>query len=434
MRPEPGIVVVGAGTTAGFAALGLREAGFEGRLTLVGEESEVPYSRPSLSKEYLRGEEGIDQVRLRSAVDLAALGVELRLGRRVVHVDPAGRGVELQDGERLTYSRLLYAAGARARRLSVPGSELEGVLPLRTVADADRIRASLVPGCRVAVVGLGLVGCEVAASLRMLGAEVTGIEAAPAPLASVLGEEVGHVFSAIHSERGVRLLLNDAVTAFEGAHRLERVRTRSGAVVECGLAIVGVGAAPNVEVLRDAGAEVAGGIVVDSLCRTSLDGIWAAGDVAAVPHPVFGRVRVEHWNNAANQGRSAALAMLDRGRPYDYLYSFWSDQYEHSLECLGDVRAWDRVVFRGARPARRFLAFYLQGDRVRAVVGLNRGGNPEDHVRGSELKRCIPIVRDQMPVDPSRLEDEGKPLLSAIVPDSAGTPRRVGISFSDAPE
>lgn len=414
-KQDAGIVALGAGTSAGSAALALRAAGFDGRVTLIGAESVLPYNRPSLSKEYLRGEEGFEQLLVATREKLDSLSVEVRLGERAIRVDPAGHIVELQSGELLKYSKLLYCAGGRNRHLAVAGIELDGVFGLRTVTDADRIKAAVRPGCRVAILGLGFIGCEVAASLRQVGAEVTAIDSAPAPMTAVLGETVGHVIGGIHSEHGVRLLLNDSVVAFEGHRKLERVRTRAGHLIDADLAVVGVGISPNVELLREAGARVEDGVVVDSLCRTSLADIYAAGDVAKVQHPVFGPVRVEHWNNAVNQSRAAALAMLGEGTGFDYIYSFWSDQYEHSLEYLGIAPLWDEVVFRGSFEARRFLAFYLEDGHLQAVAGLNRGGNPEDHVRGSDLKKCIALVHDRARLDPTALRDEGRPLLSAVV-------------------
>lgn len=414
-KRDPGIVALGAGTSAGSAALALRAAGYDGRLTLLGAEPFVPYNRPSLSKEYLRGEEGFEQLLLASPQKLDSLSIEVRLGERAVRVDPDGHAVELEGGEQLEYGKLLYCTGGRNRQLPVAGIELDGVFGLRTVADADRIKAAVKPGCRVLILGLGFIGCEVAASLRQVGAEVTAIDSGPAPMTAVLGEKVGHIIGGIHSEHGVRLLLNDSVVVFEGHRKLERVRTRAGHLIDCDVAVVGIGITPNVELLREAGARVTDGVVVDSFCRTSLVDIYAAGDVAQVQHPVFGPVRVEHWNNAVNQSRAAALALLGKATGYDYIYSFWSDQYEHSLEYLGIAPVWDEIVLRGSLEARRFLAFYLKDGCLQAVAGFNRGGNPEDHIRGSDLKKCIALVRDRVRLDSKALRDDGRPLLSAVL-------------------
>jgi 3-phenylpropionate/trans-cinnamate dioxygenase ferredoxin reductase subunit len=274
------------------------------------------------------------------------------------------------------------------------------------VGDCDQIRAEARAGGRAVVVGLGFIGSEVAASLRQLGVEVAAVEGHPAPLARVLGPEVSQILAGIHREKGVELVLEDSVAAFEGSHRIERVRTKKGRLLTCDLVVAGIGITPNSELLAAAGASIDNGVLVDEQCRTSLPNIYAAGDVANHLHPILGRLRVEHWNNGDQQGRAAARSMLDRGQPYDYLHSFWSDQYEHLIEYVGFAATWDRLVFRGHPESRTFLGFYLERGVVRAAVGLNRGGDPEDpHVNG-ELKAVASLIRDHVPVDPDRLANE----------------------------
>jgi 3-phenylpropionate/trans-cinnamate dioxygenase ferredoxin reductase subunit len=240
-----------------------------------------------------------------------------------------------------------------------------------------------------------------------MGLEVTAVEGHPVPLARVLGPEVGGVLAGIHREKGVELVLEDSVAAFEGAGRVQRVRTKKGRALECDFVVAGIGIVPNAELLAAAGATVDNGVLVDELCRTSLPDVYAAGDVANHLHPVFGRLRVEHWNNGSRQGRAAARAMLGGPEPYDYLHSFWSDQYEHVVEYVGFAAAWDRLVFRGDPASRRFLGFYLKDGIVRAAVGLNRGGDPEDPKGDSELAVVAGFIRDRVPADPARLADEG---------------------------
>jgi 3-phenylpropionate/trans-cinnamate dioxygenase ferredoxin reductase subunit len=227
------------------------------------------------------------------------------------------------------------------------------------------------------------------------------------PLARVLGPEVGAVLAGIHREKGVELVLEDSVAAFEGAGRVERVRTGKGRVLDCDFVVAGIGIVPNAELLAAAGAAVDNGVLVDEHCRTSLPDVYAAGDVANHLHPLFGRLRVEHWNNGYRQGRAAARAMLGGPEPYDYLHSFWSDQYEHVVEYIGFAAAWDRLVFRGDPASRKFLGFYLKDGVVRAAVGLNRGGDPEDPKRDSELAIVAGLIRDRVPADPGRLADDG---------------------------
>jgi len=409
------VVIVGAGLAGGTAAQTLREQGFEGPVTLVGEESQPPYNRPPLSKAYLRGEERWDQQLVAPAGEYARLRVEVRRATGAVRVDAGQKIVELGNGggprERLRYDRLLVTTGSRNRRPSTPGADLEGVLQLRTVEQSDRIRAEARPGRRAVLVGMGFVGCEVTASLRHLGVEVAAVTPS-VPLGRVLGPEVGGVLADIHRERGVDLVVGDSVEAFEGGDRVERVRTKTGRILECDFVVVGIGVLPNVELLQQAGAAVENGVLVDARCRTSLADVYAAGDVTNHLHPIFGRVRVEHWNNGLHQGRAAALSLLDAGADYDYLHSFWSEQYEPKIEYLGHTERWDQVVFRGSPDSRRFLAFYVRDGAVRAVFGLDRGGDPEDPADDGELKACAPLIREGVRVDPSALADEAVPLTS----------------------
>src|SRR5262249_41535072 len=232
------------------------------------------------------------------------------------------------------------------------------------------------------------------------------------PLARVLGAEVGEVLAGIHREKGVELVLGDSAAAFEGSGRVERVRTTNGRVIEADFVVVGIGIVPNTELLAAAGARVDNGVHVDEHCRTSLPEVYAAGDVANHQHPIFGRLRVEHWNNGFQQGKAAALAMLGGQHPYDYLHTFWSDQYEHVIEYVGFAMSWDRLVFRGRPETRKFLGFYVKDGLVRAAVGLDRGGDPEDPKTDSELKNVARLIRERVKVAPERLADEDVDLRS----------------------
>jgi 3-phenylpropionate/trans-cinnamate dioxygenase ferredoxin reductase component len=408
-------VIVGAGLAGGTAAMTLRQEGFDGEVVLLGAEVHPPYSRPPLSKEYLRGEAPFRDQLVNPVESYADDAIDLELGTRVRRIDPGEKSLELAGGRRLPYDRLLVTTGGRNRRPPIPGIELSGVVQLRTIEESDRIRAAAGVGRRAVVVGMGFIGSEVTASLRGLGTEVTAVEGHRTPLARVLGEEVGQVLGDIHREHGVRLLLEDSVAAFEGGGRLESIRTGGGSVIEADFAVVGVGITPEVELLETAGAAVDNGVLVDELCRTSLPGVYAAGDIANHLHPVFGRLRVEHWNNASNQGRAAALSMMGRGTAYDYVHSFWSDQYDQSIEYVGFARTWDRLVVRGSPGSRRFLAFYLQDGILRAAFGLNRGGDPEDPDQDGELKACVPLIRNRVRVDPAVLADEDQDVSHAVI-------------------
>lgn len=399
-------VIIGASLAGASAAVTLREEGFDGDIQLIGEESQLPYNRPPLSKGYLRGQERFEDQLVKPADYYAEQGIELRLGTRATGIDHRRKLVELTGGDRLPYDRLLIATGGRNRALSGPGASLMGIFQLRTLEDCDRIRAAVRTARRAVVVGLGFIGSEVAASLRQLGMEVAAVEGNPVPLARVLGPEVGQILAEIHREKGVELVLEDSVAAFEGATRIERVRTKKGRLLPCDLVVAGIGIVPNSEVPAAAGASSDNGLLVDEHCRTSLPDIYAAGDVANHQHPIFGRLRVEHWNNGDRHGRAAARAMLDRGQPYDYLHSFWSDQYEHLIEYVGYAATWDRLVFRGRPASRKFLGFYLKEGVLRAAVGLNRGGDPEDPKVDGELKAVANLIRHRVPIDPGRLADE----------------------------
>jgi 3-phenylpropionate/trans-cinnamate dioxygenase ferredoxin reductase component len=400
------IVIIGASLAGARAAAVLREEGFDGEVQLIGDERQPPYNRPPLSKGYLRGQERFEDQLVHPVAYYAEHDIQLRLGIRATGIDPARKRVELEGGEHVGYDRLLVATGGRNRALSVPGADLDGIFQLRTVEDCDRIRAAARSGRRAVVIGLGFIGSEVTASLRQLGVEITAVEGHPVPLARVLGKEVGEVLAAIHRDKGVELVLEDSVAAFEGAGRVERVRTEKGRRLECDLVIAGIGIAPNSELLAAAGAAVDNGVLVDERCRTSLPDVYAAGDVANHLHPIFGRLRVEHWNNAFQQGRAAARSMLGHEEPYDYLHSFWSDQYEHVIEYIGFAANWDALVFRGRTESRKFLGFYLTEGLVRAAVGLNRGGDPEDPKAESELKLVAQLIRDRVRVEPAKLADE----------------------------
>ena len=419
MTPQR-IVIVGASLAGATAAATLRDEGFAGEIRLIGAEAQLPYNRPPLSKGYLRQQERFEDQLVKPAGYYAEQRIQLTRGVRVTAVYAKHKLVDLEGGERVAYDRLLVTTGGRNRTLSVPGAKLDGVFQLRTVEDCDRIRAATGRGRRAVVMGLGFIGSEVSASLRQLGIEVAAVEGARVPLARVVGDEVGQVLTAIHRDQGVALVLEDSVAAFEGAGRVERVRTKKGRVLECDMVVAGIGIVPNVELLAAAGAQVDNGVLVDERCRTSLPDVFAAGDVTNHLHPIFGRLRVEHWNNGYQQGRAAARSLLGGTQPYDYVHSFWSDQYEHSLQYVGFATSWDRLVFRGRPETRKFLGFYLKDGIVRAVVGLNRGGDPEDPKGDGELKVAVSLIRNRVRVDPAKLIDEDVDLRRLVAAAAPG--------------
>ena len=389
----------------GNAAVTLRESGYRERVVLIGDEPEAPFGRPPLSKTYLRNEEDWTAWTVKPPAWYEENNVE-RLRARVMAIDTQAREVVLEgSNQRIAYDKVLVASGGRNRGLAVPGADLHGVLGLRTLADCDAIKKVAVPGNHAVIVGMGFIGSEVAASLRKLGVRVTAVASGVGPLARVLGDDVGSVMAAIHREQGVEMLLDDRAVAFEGDGRVERVLTSRGAVVECDFVVTGTGIQPAVDVARASGIPVADGIVVDERCQTDIAAVYAAGDVADQRHPIFGRVRVEHYNNAERQGRAAARSMLGATDPYDDLLSFWSDQYEHALEYVGHAPRWDQFVVRGSLEQRSFLGFYLADGKVLAVMGLNRGGDPELDEEG-ELFAAKAMVRNRVEVASGTLEDE----------------------------
>jgi 3-phenylpropionate/trans-cinnamate dioxygenase ferredoxin reductase subunit len=365
-------VIVGASLAGAKAAETLREEGFDGRVVLVGVEEERPYERPPLSKDYLRGEVGRENVYVHDEGFYAEHEIELRLGRTAMSLDTANTRLELDDGEQLTYDRLLLTTGAEPRRLSVPGAELDGIFYLRSVRDSDALRERLDRGGAVVVVGAGWIGAEVAASARQRGLDVTVIEPASVPLERVLGAEIGAIYRDIHTDHGVRMLMGTGVAAFEGDGAVERVRTDDGRAVDCDFVVVGVGVQPRTALAAEAGLAISNGILVDARLRANAPGVFAAGDVANAQHPFYGEpIRVEHWANALNQAPAAARSMLGQPDLYERLPYFFSDQFDVGMEYSGLARGCDRVVIRGDPAAREFVAFWMFQDRVMAGMNVN---------------------------------------------------------------
>jgi 3-phenylpropionate/trans-cinnamate dioxygenase ferredoxin reductase component len=405
-------VIVGAGLAGGNAAAGARESGYDGEIVLLGNEPGVPFGRPPLSKTYLRGEEDLSGWLVKSDEWYEENGVMCDTSARVERIETADRRVVVADGRTIDYDHLVVATGCRPRLSRIEGIDLDGVMPLRTKAQCDAIRERVAAkDQRVAVVGMSFIGSEVAASLRQIGCDVTAVFPGPGPLSAVLGDEVAARMSHIHTEQGVELVSGEKVSAFSGDGRVEAVVTESGRTVECDMAVVGLGVDPNVDVLDGSGIAVDNGVLVDGSCRTDADGVFAAGDVANQDHPLFGRIRVEHYNNAEKQGRHVGSHLLDP-EPYDYVHTFWSDQYDHKLEYVGFARKWDRFVARGDFTGGGFIGFYLKDGVVLAAMGLDRGGDPEAEP-DSELAACVTLIRERTRVDPELLARESTDLLEA---------------------
>lgn len=394
-------VIIGGGLAGGNVAVGLREEGFDGEIIILGDEPGIPFGRPPLSKTYLRGKENLWLVKPSDWYENNA--VDLRPDSQAKGLDASGRRVVLQDGE-IVCDAICIATGCRPKIPGIEGVDIEGVLPLRRKVHADAIRALAgSDGAKALIAGMSFIGSEVAASLRQLGTEVTAVFPGDGPLVSVLGKEVSSRLTEIHRGKGVELIPRDEVVSFVGKGRVEAATTESGRQIECSFAVLAAGVEPNTEFLEGSGVRTDNGVLVDASCRTNIENVFAAGDVANHDHPIFGRIRIEHYNNSEKQGQHVARSMLGSTQPYDYVHTFWSDQYENKIEYVGYAKDWDEFVIRG--DGQRFIGFYLKGRFISAVVGLDRGGDPEMEP-DSELAACVPLIRNRTEVDPLRLADE----------------------------
>jgi 3-phenylpropionate/trans-cinnamate dioxygenase ferredoxin reductase subunit len=390
--------VIGASLAGGRAVETLRGEGFDGRVVLIGDEPDRPYERPPLSKEVLRSEEPPDSAFLREESWYTEHDVELRLGVRVTTLETSQSTLTLSDGDTLGYDACLIATGGRPRTLDVAGADLDGVHYLRTLHDATSLATELSRKPRVVVVGAGFIGAEVAASARTIGCDVTMLEVLEVPLARVLGEDLGRAYAHLHRDHGVDLALREGVERFEGSRRVESVIGSSGTRYAADLVVVGVGIVPNVELAAEAGIACDNGVVVDERCQTSADNVFAAGDVANRPDVYSGgRIRVEHFQNAQNQGAAAGHAMLGGGEPFQEVPWFWSDQYEVNLQMLGHPRPGADRVVRGRFEDQDFTALYLQGGVVNAAITMNRG---------KDIAAARRLIERRVAVDAARIADE----------------------------
>lgn len=395
------IAIVGANATGATAATTLRAQGFEGSITLIGEEPLPPYERPPLSKEVVRGEQGGAETRFQPDEFWVENAIDLRLGTRVASLDLDALTLTTAAGDSMAYDRLLLATGVRNRTLDIPGADLGGIYSLRTAADAEQIRHAALGASAAVVIGFGFIGAEVAASLRQLGLAVTIVEPASTALERVLGSQFGTVLEHIHRDQGVAMHLTDAPERFEGpiGGRVERVLTREGAIIDADLVVVGVGTQPNDELATPAGLAIDGGILVDAALRTSHPDVVAAGDVANHDHPLFGRIRVEHFTNAQEMGEHAASSLLrpDEATPYDQPHWFWSDQYDTSVQMSGFTTTWTDPLVRGSIEDRTFAAFQLDSTgRLTAVLGINAN---------RDVRRSLKAIRAGVRPDPAHLLD-----------------------------
>ena len=398
-------IIAGAGHTGGQTAVSLRQAGYDGRIIVCGAESLPPYQRPPLSKKYLSGELAQARVFLRPESFYARNDVELRLGSAVRKIDPEGRSVVLDDGDSLAFTDLVIATGSRPRRLDVPGVDLGNIFYLRTMEDADAIRAALVAGRRLVVVGGGYIGLEVAATAKGLGLEVSVIEAADRILGRVTAPEMSDYYTRAHRARGVDIRVSTAVIAFEGDGTVEGVRC-GAETVPADIVVIGIGVVPDVELAQSAGIRCDDGIVVDEQCVTSASHVYAAGDCTRHPNPILGRtLRLESVHNALEQARTTAANIAGTPTRYEQVPWFWSDQFDLKLQMVGISQGYDTIVRRGSMDVDDFAMFYLKDGVLIAVDAVNRP---------REFMACRKLVPKRPRIDPSRLTDESIPMQEMV--------------------
>lgn len=410
------LVIVGAGHAGSELAIAARQAGWPGPIVLLGDEAAVPYHRPPLSKAYLCGQADLDAIALRPATAYQLAQVTRMTGVTMRSIDRTAHTLTLEDGRVIGYTKLALCLGGRPRPLLCPGIDAaappENLLYLRTLADADRIRAEIAPGCRIVIVGGGYVGLEVAASATKLGAQVTVLEAQPRVLARVAGERLSAFYEAMHRAQGVDVLTGTGVTrvAFEGG-RITAVTCSDGRTLPADLVVAGIGMLPNVQPAAAAGIGQADGIPVDENSCTADPDIVAAGDCTLFTHPLYGRqMRIESVPSALEQARAAAGWLCGKPKPYASVPWFWSDQYDLKLQMVGLSQGYDQCVIRGSLEGHSFCAFYLQGDRLLALDAVNRPGD------FMAVRRAL---AKPVRVDAQRLADESVPLKDLLAASAA---------------
>lgn len=398
------VVIVGAGHAGAQAAIALRANGFTGAVTIIGRETEPPYERPPLSKEYFAREKTFDRLYIRPPHFWGEKDVDLRLGVEVTAVDPAARSLTLSDGKTFSYGKLIWAAGGDPRRLTCEGSDLAGLHAVRTRADCDRLMGEIDGGVKnIVIIGGGYIGLEAAAVLTKLGCKVALLEALPRVLARVAGPDLSAFYEREHRDHGVDLRTNVAVESIEGHGRVTGVRLADGEVIPAEAVIVGIGIVPAIGPLIAAGAAGTNGVDIDKYCRTSLPDIYAVGDCAAFACDFAGGavMRVESVQNANDQATCVAKAICGDEQPYHALPWFWSNQYDLKLQTAGLSVGYDSAVTRGDLATRSFSIVYLKGGKVVALDCVNA---VKDYVQGRKL------IEAGVSPDPALLGDASMPL------------------------
>ena len=396
------VVVIGAGQAASQLVASLRTEGFAGAITLIGDEKHLPYQRPPLSKAYLKGEIAADRLFIKPREFYSEANCTLHLGRSATSVDRKARQVTLDDGTRIPYTKLVFATGSRVRKLPIPGADLPGCYYLRGIDDVDLIRPRMTPGARLAIIGAGYIGLEVAAVAVKRGLKVSVIEAMPRVLARAASPQISAFFEDEHRKAGVDLRCYVRTESIAQTGDMLAVSTSSG-IIPADFILVGVGILPNVELAKDAGLEIDNGIVVNQFAQTEDPDVFALGDCANLPNSFAkdGRVRLESVQNAIDQAKHAALAIVGKSKPYDEVPWFWSDQFDLKLQIAGLSTPADQIVMRGDPASRSFAAFHLQDGTVTAVEAVNAA--PE-YMMGRR------IIAARARVAPERLADKAVPM------------------------
>lgn len=402
---EPSCVIVGAGHAAAQLAPGLRQAGWAGRIILLGAEPWLPYNRPPLSKTFLAADQSPDELLIRPAAAYEKAAVECRLNSQVLRIDPATRSLALADGERLAWDKLVLCTGARARQLKVAGSQLPGLHYIRHIAGVEALREELRPTSRVVIIGGGYIGLETAAMLRHLGHQVTILETAERVLSRVTSEVMSEFFSRLHAEEGVQISTGAQVHALIGDERIEEVQCADGRVFPADLVVAGIGVIPETDLAETAGLAVNDGILVDSYCRSSDEDIYAIGDCSRFDSSLYGRsLRLESVQNATDQARVVAAHLGGKAVPYNAVPWFWSDQYDVKLQIAGLYEGYDSQVLRGdSESGREFAIFYLKAGQVIAVDAVN---SPQAFMFGKRM------IAEASKPDPVALADTEQSLKS----------------------
>ncbi|PHR62519.1 MAG: pyridine nucleotide-disulfide oxidoreductase [Robiginitomaculum sp.] len=399
---KKGTIIVGAGQAGAQAATSLRQFGYDLPIVMIGDEPDAPYQRPPLSKTYLAGSTNAAELGLKPEAFWSTQNIELRLGQSVEQIDPTGKKVRLSDDGWLAFSDLILATGARPRLLPVPGAELDNIFVLRTLADADALKAAFGQDKKLVIIGGGYVGLECAATAIKAGMSVTLLEAEPRLLARVAGEQLSDFFADVHRKAGVDIRLDERAIAFGGEGAVRSVTLQSGEELDADLVLVGIGVIANEELAAECGLACDNGIVVDDLCRTSNPNIYAIGDVSRHPNQIFAQnLRLESVHNAIEQGKTAASNIAGRPKPYNQAPWFWSDQYDLKLQMVGLSSGYDQVVIRGDISKRAFAVFYLKNDVMIACDAVN---SPAEYM-GSRL-----MIGGQMTVDPALLKNTDLPM------------------------